>query len=156
MRTKIRDFALALPEAREALPWGERVVKVKNKVFVFLGQDMTPDRFGFSVKLPSSKERALSLPFCSPTGYGLGKSGWVSGKLESASQLSFTELRNWVLESYAAVAPKTLAARVAAPAAKLTAKKKAAPKVKMPAEASAGKVKSSARGPRATKKAPKR
>jgi predicted DNA-binding protein (MmcQ/YjbR family) len=111
LRTRLRDFALALPEATEALPWGERVAKVNKKVFVFLGRDMDT-HFGFSVKLPTSRAGALALPFTEPTGYGLGKSGWVSAKLEPGARVSFDQLRDWVLESYCAVAPKTLAARV--------------------------------------------
>src|SRR6187551_704146 len=112
LRAKLRDFALALPEAHEDMPWGERVVKVKNKVFVFLGHDMEAGHFGLSVKLPTSNKSALRLPFSSPTGYGLGKSGWVSAKLDDKSQASFEMLRDWVKESYCAVAPKGLAEQV--------------------------------------------
>jgi predicted DNA-binding protein (MmcQ/YjbR family) len=108
VRAKLRDFALALPETHEDLPWGERVVKVKNKVFVFLGRDMDTEHFGISVKLPTSRLSALRLPFTEPTGYGLGKSGWVSAKLDDKSQASFEMLRDWVTESYCAVAPKAL------------------------------------------------
>ena len=111
LRAKLRDFALALPEVHEDMPWGERALKVKNKVFVFLGRDMDPD-FGFSVKLPNSNKAALRLPFASPTGYGLGKSGWVTAKLDDQSQASFEMLRDWVKESYCAVAPKGLAGQV--------------------------------------------
>ena len=113
VRAKLRDFALGLPEAHEDLPWGERVVKVKNKVFVFLGRDMDPDHFGISVKLPTSRLSALRLPFAEPTGYGLGKSGWVSAKLDARSQASFEMLRDWVRESYCAIAPKALAEQIA-------------------------------------------
>jgi len=125
LRTKLRDFALALPEAHEDMPWGERVVKVKNKVFVFLGQDMEADQFGLSVKLPTSGKSALRLPFSSPTGYGLGKSGWVSAKLDDKSQASFEMLRDWVRESYCAVAPKGLAEQVQPDPAKAKADKRA-------------------------------
>ena len=111
LRTQLRDFALALPEATEAMPWGERVAKVNKKVFVFLGRDMDP-HFGFAVKLPTSKQAALALPFAEPTGYGLGKSGWVTVKLEPGARMSFEQLRDWVTESYRAVAPKTLATRL--------------------------------------------
>jgi predicted DNA-binding protein (MmcQ/YjbR family) len=124
LRAKLRDFALALPEAHEDMPWGERVVKVKNKVFVFLGRDMDTD-FGLSVKLPSSNKSALRLPFSSPTGYGLGKSGWVSAKLDDRSQASFEMLRDWVKESYCAVAPKGLAEQVQPDPSKVKAAKKA-------------------------------
>ena len=112
LRAKLRDFALALPEAHEDMPWGERVVKVNNKVFVFLGHDKETEHFGLSVKLPNSAKSALRLPFSSPTGYGLGKSGWVSAKLDDKSQASFEMLRGWVKESYCAVAPKGLAEQV--------------------------------------------
>ena len=33
----LRAFALRLPRAREEFPWGERVIKVGKKVFVFMG-----------------------------------------------------------------------------------------------------------------------
>src|SRR6478735_3707559 len=125
LRAKLRDFALALPEAHEDMPWGERVVKVKNKVFVFLGHDADTEHFGLSVKLPSSNKSALRLPFSSPTGYGLGKSGWVSAKLDDKSQASFEMLRDWVKESYCAVAPKGLAEQVQPDPSKAKAQKKA-------------------------------
>src|SRR6478609_9003141 len=125
LREKLRDFALALPEAHEDMPWGERVVKVNNKVFVFLGHDMDAEHFGLSVKLPDSHKSALRLPFSSPTGYGLGKSGWVSAKLDAQSQASFEMLRDWVKESYCAVAPKGLADQVVPDPSKVKAAKKA-------------------------------
>ena len=106
------------------MPWGERALKVRSKVFVFLGRDMDPD-FGFSVKLPNSNKAALRLPFTSPTGYGLGKSGWVTAKLDDQSQASFEMLRDWVKESYCAVAPKALAEQVRPDPSKVKAAKKA-------------------------------
>ena len=36
-RDMLRIFALGLPGAYEEFPWGESVVKVNKKVFVFLG-----------------------------------------------------------------------------------------------------------------------
>ena len=125
LRAKLRDFALALPEAHEDMPWGDRVVKVQNKVFVFLGHDAETEHFGLSVKLPKSGKSALRLPFSSPTGYGLGKSGWVSAKLNDKSQASFEMLRDWVKESYCAIAPKALAEQVQPDPAKAKAAKKA-------------------------------
>jgi predicted DNA-binding protein (MmcQ/YjbR family) len=165
LRIKLRDFALALPEATEALPWGERVAKVSKKVFVFLGRDMDT-HFGLAVKLSSSHQAALALPFTEPTGYGLGKRGWISAKLEPGAQISFEQLRDWVIESYHAVAPKTLAARVAGdslvsakPVRKAKSKAKTASKApakKTPKSAPArGKSKSVARGGRASQRAAK-
>jgi predicted DNA-binding protein (MmcQ/YjbR family) len=102
----LRAYALAFPEAREDFPWGERVVKVKDKVFVFLGRD--DEDIGVTVKLPSSGLLALSLPFASPTGYGLGKSGWVTARFGPKEKPPLELLRKWIDESYCAVAPKAL------------------------------------------------
>ncbi|HTA88134.1 MAG TPA: MmcQ/YjbR family DNA-binding protein [Polyangiaceae bacterium] len=111
VRAKLREFALSLPESSEDLPWGERVTKVKKKVFVFLGRDMDA-HFGLGVKLTKSNKSALALEATAPMGYGLGKSGWVSARFEAGATPTFDLLRDWVLESYCAVAPKSLAARV--------------------------------------------
>ena len=74
----LRKHALSYPEAHEDFPWGERVVKVRGKVFLFLGKH--EHALGLSVKLPGSATLALGLPFASPTAYGLGKSGWVTAR----------------------------------------------------------------------------
>ena len=146
VRAKLRDFALSLPEAHEDLPWGERVVKVKNKVFVFLGHDMEAEQLGLSVKLPTSKQSALRLTFTSPTGYGLGKSGWVSAKLDDKSQASFEMLRDWVKESYCAIAPKALADRVQPDPSRAKAEKKAKAKAVRDGSAKRAKRKGQAEG----------
>jgi predicted DNA-binding protein (MmcQ/YjbR family) len=100
-------YALALPDAYEDHPWGEIVAKVAKKVFVFFGVDASD--FGFAVKLPESGAAALELPFCEPCGYGLGKAGWVSVKMSAGDELPPEVLREWIVESYRAVAPKKLA-----------------------------------------------
>lgn len=66
VRAKLRDFALSLPEASEDLPWGERVAKVKKKVFVFLGRDMDV-HFGLGVKLPQSNQSERVRFVCTQT-----------------------------------------------------------------------------------------
>jgi predicted DNA-binding protein (MmcQ/YjbR family) len=100
-------YALTLPDVVEDFPWGERVVKVNKKVFAFLGGP-EGGGLGMSVKLPVTGEKALDLPFTKPTGYGLGKSGWVSASFAPVDQPDLALLRAWVLESYRAVAPKKL------------------------------------------------
>ena len=107
----LRDFAMSYPGAHEDFPWGERVVKVKGKVFLFLGKG---DGLSLSVKLPSSGLVALGLPFASPTGYGLGKSGWVSARFGPKDAAPIDLLRAWIDESYRAVAPKKLVASLPA------------------------------------------
>ena len=72
------------------------------------------DELGLSVKLPESGPMALLLPFAKPTGYGLGKSGWVSAHFVASDDPPLGMLREWIDESYRAVAPKKLAAKQAA------------------------------------------
>jgi len=107
----LRAFALGFPGAREEFPWGERVVKVGKKVFVFMGM-ADGDGLGLSVKLPASGPMALLLPFATPTGYGLGKSGWVSARFAPSDNPPLALLREWIDESYRAVAPKTVVAKL--------------------------------------------
>lgn len=115
---EIRELALSLPEAWEDFPWGESVVKVRKKVFVFLGH---PDgaAFAMTVKLPESGPGVLSEPWAEPSGYGLGRSGWVSIHLRDGHDPPpLEEMREWVLESYSAVAPKSLVAKLDLPPAR--------------------------------------
>lgn len=104
----LRTHALSYPEAHEDFPWGERVVKVRGKVFVFLGR--SGDGLALSVKLPGSASFALGLAFASPTAYGLGKSGWVTARFGRRDRPPIALLKHWIDESYRAVAPKRLAA----------------------------------------------
>ena len=113
MSRELRKFALSFPEATEDFPWGERVAKVNGKVFVFLGCDPVPGGpVGLSVKLPESGAEALDLPFARPTAYGLGKSGWVSASFEPGDRPPVEILKAWIRESYRAVAPKKLLAKL--------------------------------------------
>jgi predicted DNA-binding protein (MmcQ/YjbR family) len=102
----LRQFALGYPEAVEEFPWGERAVKVRKKVFLFMTANDTG--LHLSTKLPESAPFALSHPFASPTGYGLGKSGWVSARFEPTERPPVDLLCEWIDESYRAIAPKTL------------------------------------------------
>jgi len=63
---------------------------------------------GLSVKLPESSEEALDLPFTKPTGYGLGKAGWVTATFGPTDKPPVEILKAWIRESYRAVAPKKL------------------------------------------------
>ena len=105
---ELRDLAIAYPEAHEDFPWGERAIKVRGKVFLFMFADKT--RLSLSVKLPESSSMALMLPFAEPTGYGLGRSGWITAKFQAGERPPLPVLRAWIDESYRAVAPKRLSA----------------------------------------------
>ncbi len=111
----LRTLALSLPEAEEDFPWGESVIKVRKKIFVFLGRAEETDILSLTVKLPSSAPLALSLPGASPMGYGLGRADWVTFRFEKGMAVPVELLRDWILESYRAVAPKRLASQVMRP-----------------------------------------
>ncbi len=118
IRETLREFALRLPEAYEDHPWGDTVVKVNKKIFLFLGVDEPTEKWSPSigVKLPESNGHALAVEGARPSGYGLGRAGWVSIPLTGSGALPETEmLLDWVEESYRAVAPKRLVARLDAP-----------------------------------------
>ncbi len=105
----LRKHALGYPEAYEEFPWGERVIKVNKKIFLFLHGDTQTLRV--TTKLPLSYGAALLAPFAKPTGYGLGKSGWVTATFEKGEQPPFDVLESWIDESYRAIAPKKLVAK---------------------------------------------
>jgi predicted DNA-binding protein (MmcQ/YjbR family) len=104
--------ALSYPEAWEDHPWGETVVKVRKKIFIFLSRDDRALRI--TCKLPQSSQAALSmLSFAEPTGYGLGRSGWVTATFAERDKVPVEMLHEWMDESYRAIAPKKLAQRLA-------------------------------------------
>lgn len=106
----LRRHALALPEAAEDFPWGERVIKVRGKIFIFVNHH--EGIFRITLKLPHSREFALDMAGASPTGYGLGKAGWVTFRFERGEDVDVERLSHWTLESYRAVAPKRLSAQI--------------------------------------------
>lgn len=106
----LRQFALAYPEAYEEFPWGERAIKIKGKTFLFLY--LGKDFLSLSVKLPVSGKTALAMPFASPTAYGLGKSGWVTARFGATDDVPTDMLKEWLDESFRAIAPKKLLAQL--------------------------------------------
>ena len=116
----LRSAALGYPEATEDHPWGETAFKVKKKVFCFMGGDAVS--WGVSVKLPTSHGAALMAPFAAPTGYGLGKAGWVSARFGPKDAVPVALLLQWLDESYRAVAPARVVQALDAQAPKRGAK----------------------------------
>ena len=147
----LRDHALAKPEATEHFPWGERAIKVKGKVFLFMRADAT--QLSLSTKLPRSAAVALMLPFASPTGYGLGKAGWVSASFATGDAPPLDILCSWIDESYQAVAPAKLAKLAAGESLPASTTRKPSPaaaaaaRKPSPAAAAASKAKRVRRGP---------
>lgn len=111
---RLRDRAMAFPEASEHFPWGERVVKVgsgaRPRIFLFLSHWQGGLNIG--LKLPSSRGFALLFETCTPMRYGLGKSGWVTTRLLPDTAFDTDLLEGWLAESYRAVAPRRLSARL--------------------------------------------
>jgi predicted DNA-binding protein (MmcQ/YjbR family) len=108
---ELRKYALAFPEAWEDFPWEHQVCKVKKKIFLFCDNKGNKE-LRLTVKLPESGMEVLELPNAEMTGYGLGKAGWVSIWFTPKDKLDVPTLKAWVLESYKAIAPKTLAKKI--------------------------------------------
>jgi predicted DNA-binding protein (MmcQ/YjbR family) len=112
----LRAFGLAYPGAHTKSPWpGHLDLAVKDKTFAYMSVEGQP--FSISCKLPHSSLAALSLPFASPTGYGLGKSGWVTATPQAGESIPVELFQAWIDESYRAQAPKKLVASLDAGAA---------------------------------------
>ena len=110
----LRQAALAYPETVEDFPWGERAFKAAGKkVFMFLWEG--EDGVSLSLKLPFRSEEALAMKGAEPTGYGLGRAGWVTFRYAPKGKLPLDRLTDYLDESWRAVAPKKLAAVFAPP-----------------------------------------
>lgn len=104
---QLRDFGLTYPGTHLKSPWpGHKDLAVNDKTFAYLSVEGDP--FSISCKLPHSSDVALMLPFATPTGYGLGKSGWVTAKLDPGQLPDLEMFKAWIDESYRAQAPKRL------------------------------------------------
>src|SRR5262245_34345574 len=108
----LRKHALSYPESKEEFPWGHTAIKVKGKAFLFMALEKEKGVFSLSVKLPVSGKFALALPFASPTEYGLGKSGWVTARFHAKDDVPVDMLKEWLDESFRAIAPKRVLARL--------------------------------------------
>jgi len=109
----LRKFGLAFPGAHSKSPWPEHDdMAVKDKTFAFMSVAGRP--LSVTVKLTVSHAEALRHPCAKPTGYGLGKSGWVTLNFPADDKPPADLLKRWVLESYRAVAPKRLLAELEA------------------------------------------
>lgn len=111
---RLEAMAARLPEATrvDIEAWdGEPTFRVRNKNFVFSSKDGT----NISVKLPKEEAAAVvaTEPDAEPTGYGLGRHGWVSVRLVSdPDEARWEQVEEWVRTSYTLVAPKKLANQV--------------------------------------------
>ncbi len=113
---RLEAMVSRLPEAErvDIEAWGgEPTFRVRGKNFIFTNLDAT----GLSVKLPKEEAEAVVAtdPLASPTGYGLGRHGWVSVDIgPGADAERWQQVEEWVRTSYTLVAPKRLARAVLA------------------------------------------
>jgi predicted DNA-binding protein (MmcQ/YjbR family) len=124
----LKEFALGLPGAYEDTPWGESVARVKKGVFVYFGRSDEekqraaekkrehigePGFFSINVKLPHTGRKAIAGGIGRPSDYGLGAKGWVTLTFPPGAPLPVDDLKQWIEESYCAVAPPTLVKQLA-------------------------------------------
>ena len=104
---RLEQIVDRLPEATrvDIEAWGgEPTFRVGGKNFVFT----SPDAITITVKLPTDEAAVLIAtdPQASPTGYGLGRHGWVSVTLAGRpSQARWREIEEWVRTSYTLIVP---------------------------------------------------
>jgi len=102
---KLKAFGLSLPETQPKSPWpGHDDVAVKDKTFAFMS--VSSGDLVVSVKLPVTGKEVLQRADAKPTGYGLGKSGWVTVHFQH--EVPLETVKRWMMESYRAQAPKKL------------------------------------------------
>jgi predicted DNA-binding protein (MmcQ/YjbR family) len=118
LRERLLEAALQLPGAYEDHPWDDTVTKVGKKIFAFFGQEDDGDdgdgagrAVTIAVKLLDSHEEALAQPGATPTGYGLGRAGWVTLRLDGDAP-PYEVIADWLEESYRRVAPRRLVAEL--------------------------------------------
>lgn len=118
-----RAIALDLPEATEIETWGHPTFRVRNKIFAGIGASdgtgstaFTPDEMGpriFTMTMkaaPGEQESLLAagLPFFKPK--YVGSRGWIGIIVDD--ETDWAEVEELVIDSYCAIAPKTLARQI--------------------------------------------
>ena len=105
-----------LPEAErvDVEAWdGHPTFRVRGKNFVFADKEATR----LSVKLDKEEAAAVLATDeqAEPTGYGLGRHGWVSVYVDPKADADrWEQVEEWVRTSFTLVAPKKLANQVLA------------------------------------------
>ncbi len=111
---RLEQIVSLLPAAKrvDIEAWGgEPTFRVNGKNFVFTN----PEATSLTVKLPKEEAEAVVATDADavPTGYGLGRSGWVTVTIgKRVSKDRWREVEEWVRTSYTLVAPKKLAQKV--------------------------------------------
>ena len=99
----LRAAAMALPETVEGSSCVNRAFKVRKKNFLFLGEKDGEIRV--MVKLTDSLDAAAAM---GDPRVEVGKFGWVTLRFPPDDALDRDLLAGWILESFRALAPKTV------------------------------------------------
>ena len=108
---RLEAIVARLPEAErvDIAEWGDHpTFRVNGKNFVFCDQAA----HDLSLKLPKEEAAAVVAtdPAVSPSGYGLGRHGWIAFSVDDdAGDERWRLIEEWVRTSYTLVAPKRLA-----------------------------------------------
>ena len=108
---RLEAMVARLPEAErvDVEAWdGHPTFRVRGKNFIFADKDATR----LSVKLEKDEAEAVLATDdqSEPTGYGLGRHGWVSVHVDpKADEDRWEQVEEWVRTSFTLVAPKKLA-----------------------------------------------
>lgn len=113
---ELTAFALSLPETDVVPGWGKdddriRYLRVRKKGFGFLGEKgETDDTFAMTVKLPTAYEMVVDLPFVVEGSPWYRRNRWITARFGAGDDVAaeMETLKSWLVQSYAAVAPKKL------------------------------------------------
>jgi hypothetical protein len=98
--SQLRELALGLPGAQERETWGHATFRVRDKIFVILGDD------GATARLKATPEDQAELVAADPETFGVashvGRYGWVTVRLDRVDP---DEMRELVLEAWRRTAP---------------------------------------------------
>src|SRR6185436_11282165 len=86
-RDHAQAYALTFPGAYAEHPWGQTVIKVTRKVFLFVNGAIAPeDGVSLSVKLPHPGADVLGLALAERMGSGMHKHAWMTLQIMRADQ----------------------------------------------------------------------
>ena len=119
--TRLRQHCLALPEAHEAIAWGEPTFRVRNKLFAMYANAANHHGGGRpAVWIKATRTNQQLLMANHPARYFVppyvGVSGWVGVWLDKRPP--WREVAELLRDGYRQVAPKRLLAALDAPAAR--------------------------------------
>lgn len=99
---KLQSFALTFPDVTEGASCVNRAFKAKKKNFVFIGEKATAVKV--MLKLSPSLEEASAMAAKDPSGYAVGKSGWVTVRFDAKTPPPLKTMEAWIAESYSVLA----------------------------------------------------